>query len=156
MARWRIDISSDGPEPDPELSHRIEAAVIEVLTAEDAEDAEISIALLSDPSISAIHRDHLGDDSPTDVITFPLREPGRPLVGDVYIGVQQAERQAAEEGIDPEEELLRLVIHATLHLLGWDHPGEERDASPMYRRQEEFLRSVLGFRGSGAPEGELG
>jgi probable rRNA maturation factor len=121
-----------------------------VLTAEHAEDAAISVALLSDDGIRAVHRDYLGEDTPTDVITFPLREPGRPLVGDVYIGVEQAAAQAAEHGVPVEEEILRPVVHSALHLLGWDHPeGDDRATSPMYIRQEELLRQAIDLVGRG-------
>ena len=155
MHGWEIDIASDGSPLDPLLIARIDATMRLVLTAEGAGDAEISIALLSDEGIRAVHRDYLGDDTPTDVITFPLREPGRPLVGDVYLGVEQAAAQAEEFGIPVEEEILRLIVHSGLHLLGWEHPEDgDRDSSPMYIRQEELLRQAIDRTATGPrPEG---
>ncbi len=145
MDRWTVDVASEWQPPDPVLQGLIETAVLTVLREEDAEEAEISVALLSDEAIRVIHRDYLSDDTPTDVITFPLREPGRPLVGDVYIGAERASEQARENGIPVREEFVRLAVHATLHLLGWDHPdGEDRATSPMYVRQEELVKAVLG------------
>ena len=49
------------------------------------------------------------------------------------------------EGISPREELLRLAIHGTLHVLGYDHPeaAEERKGSEMYQHQEQLLRTLL-------------
>jgi probable rRNA maturation factor len=128
----------------PLPAERVEAAVLRTLAEEGVERAEISVAFLSDAEIAAMNRDYLAHEGPTDVITFPLHEPGQPPLGDVYIGLRQAERQAAELGVPPEEELLRLAIHGTLHVLGHEHPeGEEREESAMYRRQEELLRAFL-------------
>lgn len=111
------------------------------------EDAvgELSVALLDDPDIRRLNHEHLGHDRVTDVIAFPLWDEGEPVVGDVYVGFEQARRQAAAEGVPLEEELVRLVVHGTLHVLGWDHPEEAagREASPMYRLQERIVRAVV-------------
>lgn len=124
---------------------RVEAAVRHVLRAEGVEAAEVSVALLGDEAIAALNREYLGRDRPTDVIAFHLHDPGEPPLGDVYLGVDQALRQAAEFGATPGEELLRLAVHGTLHVLGWDHPeGDDRTASPMFQRQEALVRELLG------------
>jgi probable rRNA maturation factor len=58
----------------------------------------------------------------------------------VYVAPEVAARTAAELGISEEEELVRLVVHGILHLLGHDHPeGDDRYASPMFRLQEELV-----------------
>lgn len=122
---------------------RLEAAVRRTLTAEGVEEAEISLTLLDDEAIRALNRSYLGKDRPTDVLAFSLGEEGPPL-GDVYVGVDQARRQAADQGVPLDEELVRLAVHGTLHVLGYDHPeGPEREGSPMFSRQEELVRSVL-------------
>lgn len=123
----------------------VERAVRAVLAAEGVRDAEISVAFLPDPEIARLNRKHLGHTGPTDVISFALHEAGEAPLGDVYVGAEQAARQAGEWGVAPSEELLRLAIHGTLHVLGYDHPkeGDSLD-SPMGRRQEELLRLVLG------------
>lgn len=123
----------------------VERAIRAVLAAEGIREAEISVAFLPDPEIARLNREHLGHAGPTDVISFALHEPGEAPLGDVYVGAEQAVRQAEEWGVAPSEELLRLAIHGTLHVLGYDHPkeGDSLD-SPMGRRQEELLRSVLG------------
>lgn len=125
----------------------IEGAARAALEAEGVRDAELSIALLDDEEIARLNREHLGHEGPTDVISFALHQPGTPVIGDIYIGAEQAARQAAEAGVDRSEELLRLAIHGTLHVIGHDHPpGPERIASPMYLRQEEILASFLARR----------
>lgn len=140
-----VDVHVGGALDLPLTEGRVEDAVRAVLRAEDVAQAEISVALVSDDEISGMNREHLRHEGVTDVISFPLSAAGGPVVGDVYIGAEQALRQASELGIAPEEELLRLVIHGTLHVLGYDHPeGREREDSEMYRRQEELLRLVVG------------
>lgn len=123
---------------------RVEAAVRHVLRAEGVEAAEISIALVDDDAIAGLNEDYLDHDGPTDVISFALHEAGEPPLGDVYVGVEQALRQAAEYGATPAEEVIRLAVHGTLHVLGYDHPaGADRAGSEMFARQEELLRGFL-------------
>jgi len=108
-------------------------------------DGELSVTLLEDGAIQAMNRDYLGHDRVTDVISFALHGPDQPVLGDVYLGVQQAERQSAEAGVPLPEELVRLVVHGTLHVLGHDHPaGDDRLVSPMFRLQEQLVEEILG------------
>lgn len=114
------------------------------LRHEGATDAELSITLLDDAEIAAMNHEFLRHEGPTDVISFPLFEAGEPVVGDVYIGYEQAERQAAAHGVPLAEELARLAVHGVLHVLGHDHPdGEARLESEMWHVQEQILRRVL-------------
>jgi probable rRNA maturation factor len=123
----------------------LERAVRETLEGEGVREGEMSVALLEDRAMRALNRDHLGHDGPTDVLAFALHGVGEPVLGDVYLGAAQARRQAEEEGVDEIEELVRLAVHGTLHVLGWDHPdaAEERLSSPMWRRQEELVARVM-------------
>jgi probable rRNA maturation factor len=123
---------------------RVEAAVRHVLRAEGVEAAEISVALVSDAEIAALNLEYLDHEGPTDVISFALHEEGEPPLGDVYVGVDQAARQAAEFGATPAEEVIRLAVHGALHVLGYDHPeGDGRTESEMFSRQEELLRDLF-------------
>lgn len=140
MADWSIEASPEEGVSIPVEISELEAASRWVLANENARDGEVSLALVSDVTISELNEQYLSHAGPTDVISFPLEDPVR-LIGDIYIGVEQARRQAAEMGVTFREELLRLVVHGTLHVLGWDHP--EGEASPMFARQEELLRSFL-------------
>lgn len=123
---------------------RVEAVVRHVLRAEGVAAAEVSVALLGDGAIAELNEDYLQHAGPTDVLSFALHEEGEPPLGDVYVGVEQAARQAAAFGATPADEVLRLAVHGTLHVLGYDHPaGAERAASPMFARQEELLAAFL-------------
>ena len=128
----------------PVRPERVEAAVRHVLAAEGIAEAEISVALLDDGAIADMNGQYLDHEGPTDVITFAMHEGDEPPLGDVYVGVDQAVRQAAEFGATPEEEVLRVAVHGVLHVLGYEHPeGPERMQSEMFVRQEELLRSFF-------------
>lgn len=119
-------------------------AARETLREARVRDAEISLTLVDDAGIARLHRQWLKKNGPTDVLSFPLYEPGEPPVGDVYIGIEQARRQAERLGIPLRQELARLAVHGTLHVLGHDHPeGAGRETSPMWRLQERILTKVL-------------
>ena len=139
-ARVLVDVGDfeDAPASLVENAARVARA------SEGREDVEVSIALLADEDMRELNRRYLGKDGPTDVISFALGEEGD-LVGDVYVGLEQALRQAEELGLPAHEELARLVIHGVLHVLGHDHPeGPERVGSAMFLLQERVLREVLG------------
>ena len=128
----------------------LEAGVLATLRAEGIARGEISLTLLDDEGIEALKLEHLGREGPTDVISFALHGPGEPVLGDVYLGYEQAVRQSGELDLPLPEELLRLAIHGTLHVLGLDHPeAGDRFESPMYQRQEELVAQVLSAHSSG-------
>jgi probable rRNA maturation factor len=147
-------VSPDGPvihvnqlELADEVSREdVERAVTAVLAAEDTTAAEISVTFVASPAIAELNRKHLDRPGPTDVIAFQLGEPDAPL-GDIYICPESARESAQDYDVEPREELLRLVVHGTLHVLGYEHPeGPDREASEMFRRQEEILTHL--FEGS--------
>lgn len=128
----------------------LERGVREVLRREGVDEGEISLALLDDARMEALNLEYLGKSGPTDVIAFALHAPGEAPLGDVYVGYEQARRQAVGLNVQLDEELLRLAVHGTLHVLGHTHPeGDEGEGSPMFLLQEELLAQILA---SGAPE----
>ena len=129
----------------------IEGAAAEVLRHAEVVRGRLSIAFLDDDAIRTMNRDYLERDGVTDVISFALHEVGEPLVGDVYIGFEQAERQSQEHGVDLEEELIRLTVHGVLHVLGHDHPDADREASAFFVLQERLVETI---RARGASRGE--
>ncbi|MGH7547863.1 MAG: rRNA maturation RNase YbeY, partial [Gemmatimonadales bacterium] len=78
-------------------------------------------------------------------------QPDGSLVGDIYICPEAARRYVVRRGLGGREsvhaELVRLVVHGTLHVLGYDHPeGRGRTRSAMWRRQERYVRRLLNGR----------
>jgi probable rRNA maturation factor len=125
---------------------RVRAAAVAALKAEAVKDAMLSITFVGRATISAMNRRYLGHRGPTDVISFGLDRIGKrgAVVGDIYICAEVARENARRQGIPAGEEMLRLVIHGTLHVLGRDHPtGSTRTASPMWRKQERILARVV-------------
>jgi probable rRNA maturation factor len=102
--------------------------------------ARLSIAFVGPARIRALNARWKGVDRPTDVLAFSLTEPDGSLIGDVYVCPAVAAREARGRRIPVRSELLRLVIHGTLHVLGYDHPEDgSRTRSAMWRRQERYL-----------------
>lgn len=112
-----------------------------VLTAEKEREAMLSIAFVSNVAIRKLNRRHLRRDRVTDVIAFGFRRSGRrsPLVGDIYIAPAVARASAAANHVSVTEEIVRLVVHGVLHVLGYDHPETGRTQSAMWRRQERLV-----------------
>jgi probable rRNA maturation factor len=118
------------------------AAVQAVLRGERAGPAVVSLTYLSAQRMRALNRRTLGRDRATDVIAFGMRHDRR-VVGDVYVCPAAAAASARAHGIPVRHEVVRLLVHGTLHVLGGDHPaGSGRTASPMWRRQEGYVRRL--------------
>ena len=119
----------------------IRAAVEHVLEAEHRH-ARIAVTFLGKLPMRRLNARCLGHDYPTDVISFSLPQPDGSSAGDICICRYVAARNARQHQSTVRSELLRLVVHGTLHLLGHDHPrGASRTRSPMWRRQERYLAS---------------
>jgi probable rRNA maturation factor len=122
-------------------------AVVElVLRAERVRHAVVSIAFVTPRQIAAVNRDHLGHRGATDVISFGFDRPAReaPAVGDIYIAPEVARANARRHGSGLREEIVRLLVHGTLHVLGYDHPDADgREKSPMWKRQERLVGRAM-------------
>ena len=122
---------------------RVRAIARSVLHAEGIRDALVSIAFVAPHAIARLNRDHIGHAGATNVIAFGFAGPG-PVIGDIYIAPAVARRNARRFGVGVREELVRLVVHGVLHVVGREHPeGHARTVSPMWRRQEALVRRAL-------------
>lgn len=129
-----------------DLGTQVRRAARIALESSEVSEAELSISFVPEEEIRALNRDYHGIDAVTDVLAFGLGEleerPGS-LLADIYVCADEARKSAETAAIDWAQEILRLVIHAVLHLVGHDHPGgDERYESEMFRLQEELLRSL--------------
>lgn len=125
---------------------RVRETAVAALRAERVKDAMLSITFVGRAAMSKLNRRYLGHHVPTDVISFGLERSGKrgAVIGDIYICPEVARDNATRQGVPIGEEVLRLVVHGTLHVLGHEHPtGASRTASPMWRRQERILARVL-------------
>ena len=104
---------------------------------------ELSIALVGDKKMSAIHLQFLSLPGPTDVLTFPLEldRKGRPLTGEIVICVPEARRRCRTTHQDLREELLLYALHGLLHLCGFDD-RTDRGFKRMHRMEDKILNQL--------------
>ncbi len=143
-----IDIHIEA-QPGALTPRRIEQAI--QITLADRFINALSAALVDDATMCRLHHDYMNDPTPTDVLTFDLREsPDDPAIeGEIVVSVDTARKQAKQYGCTVEDEILRYVIHGSLHLAGMDD-RTEHDAEAM-RREEDRVLSKLH---AGAADGE--
>lgn len=91
-------------------------------------DTELAVALADDALLQQLNRTYRGLDKPTNVLSFAAGEPA--LLGDIAIAFETTAREAAAAGKRLDDHLSHLVVHGTLHLLGYDHETAE-DAAEM-------------------------
>ena len=118
-----------------------------VLAWEGATAARVELTLLDGGAMRRLNRRATGRRGVTDVIAFALPQPDGTLLGDVYICPEAARGwvngRGRVKGEGVAAELVRLAVHGTLHVLGYDHPGGPgRTRSAMWRRQERYVRRL--------------
>ena len=134
----------------PARERRLARAARRVLAWERAAATQVEVVLLDAPAMRRLNRRVTGRRALTDVISFALPQPDGSVLGDVYICPAAARSWLATARHAPratplDEELVRLAVHGTLHVLGYDHPdGPGRTRSVMWRTQERYVRRLLG------------
>jgi len=131
-------------------TRRLKVVARDLLSELNESGSTLSITLVGDTKIQELNREHRGKDKPTDVLSFPLYEPGEApqpqaerLLGDVVISVDTAKRQAAEYDAPLQNEIYRLLIHGILHVLGHDHMEPEERAR--MESEERRLAAAIGM-----------
>jgi probable rRNA maturation factor len=100
------------------------------------------IALDSDAAMRRLNRTYRGHDKPTNVLSFPGPSDDPQVLGDIALARQTVLGEAREQGKRPADHLTHLVIHGTLHLLGYDHETGERQARQMERLETRLLAAM--------------
>jgi len=130
--------------------HSIDCVLLEnqgesILLFLECENQELSVLLADDKKIRTLNKQYRGQDRATDVLSFSQNEeeeenkPNSHLMGDVVISTVTAKRQAAEHGLTLEEEIVLLLIHGILHLLGFDHERSNEEACHMKQKTRELF-----------------
>lgn len=113
-----------------------------MLTHLNIASAQISVAFIDNAAMAGINWRFLRHEGPTDIITFPLSEPGEePLEGELVISAPWAAEVAKRNGDSVTDELTLYLAHGLLHLAGQDDIAPE-DAREMRRRELEMLKSL--------------
>ena len=117
-------------------------------------DAEVAIQLVDEGAMEALHVQWMDEPGPTDVLSFPMDElrPGKDgapsdpgILGDIVVCPDVAIEQARTAGHSAQEEMLLLVTHGILHLLGFDH-AEPDEREVMFDLQRTLLLTFLATR----------
>ncbi|MDZ3838886.1 MAG: rRNA maturation RNase YbeY [Rhodospirillales bacterium] len=127
-------------------------AVDAALAAAPAEgrDRPISLLLTSNATMRRLNASYRGQDKATNVLSFPAEaddggveiQGGEPrLLGDIAIGLEAVLREAEDEGKSPDDHVCHLIVHGTLHLLGYDH-GDDTEAHVMERLETQVLAGL--------------
>jgi probable rRNA maturation factor len=127
--------------PTSELK-KITAAILKAL---ERSQAELSIALVGDKEMRPLNAKYRKKNKTTDVLSFSadsLATAKRVLLGDVIISVEQARRQAKERNHSLKREMVILLIHGILHLLGYDHERSPRQAKIMAGLEAKLLNHL--------------
>ncbi len=155
---------------------RLKAAIAQTLAAHQRAKAALSLIITDDQTVRRLNLQYRGIDAPTDILSFPYEpfpaalleetsaapeptytdsdESEQDYLGDLMIALPYTQRHAVELGHPLEDELVLLVVHGTLHLLGYDHDNPENQAR-MWQKQTELL-AALGITGLNIPHFTFG
>lgn len=108
-------------------------------------DRDISILIVNNRNIWKLNRELFGRDRPTNVISFSYMDglPGE-VIGDIVISAERAEEEALSMTVPFYERLFALIIHGILHVLGFDHETDRKEARRMRYREGKLLAFVKG------------
>ena len=129
--------------------HDIENMIAKIMGHLDCPNQEVSILLTGDKDIRRLNQEFRSIDQPTDVLSFPQNADEDPcipeeiILGDIAVSLDIAKAQAIEHGLDFTEEVILLLIHGILHLLGYDHEISEQEEQKMRNKTRELFKLVF-------------
>lgn len=140
----------------PEITSRVKEAVKSALQGASVRSScEVCVLLTSDYEVQTLNKDFRGKDKPTNVLSFPALESNEidnlletslhddpDYLGDVALAYGTVIKEAKEQGKSPINHLTHLVIHGTLHLIGYDHE-DPKDADKMEALEASILKSTF-------------
>lgn len=156
MPPAEVEIAIDKPEWESTMDALVRKVGMAAQTAYDMADKpkalkkktpEISILLTSDEIVQQLNSQYRGKDTPTNVLSFPqIEEDAVPdedlvLLGDIILAFETVTREAAEKKIPLETYIAHLVVHGTLHLLGYDHKKDD-DAEAMESLENKIMERL--------------
>ncbi len=150
----RFVATKEMPEIDYDLKMIVRQAISKTLEEEDfIFPADVSVTFCDNAYIKQLNKKHRGKNSATDVLSFPMYDfpedegelfPGDETLslGDIVLSLERAKKQAEEIGNTFKREVAFLVIHSTLHLLGYDHERSPEDDEIQCKRQKEIIEKI--------------
>lgn len=144
-----------GVQIDDEFLDRVDAAdliaAVNATLEAEGRPGEVTVVVTTDEAVAELNQQYRDVGGPTDVLSFPAQDPTPGFVsapematyhGDIIIALPFTERQATSLNRPLRDELRLLVVHGTLHLLGYDHAEPEEEAQ-MWARQDAVLARLL-------------
>ncbi len=127
------------------ISHTyIVQSVLHVLQKQKR-NGSVSVSLIGDTKMKSLNKQYRGKNTTTDVLSFAMEDgismPGDTDFGDMFISIPQIKKQAKTHGISFKEEFTRMMVHGTLHLLGYDHMVK-KEATIMFSLQEQYVADL--------------
>jgi rRNA maturation RNase YbeY len=120
----------------PLAQENIEITIARILKDHQHSLNYINIIFCSDETLLQMNIDHLDHDYYTDIITFPIE--AEPLAAELYISIERVADNAKQLKTAPDQELLRVIYHGVLHLVGYDD-HEETDIAAIRAKENEYL-----------------
>ncbi len=137
-----VRVVIDTPDTQPPLTGWLPEQVVAAMDAAGLAAGTLDLRVVDDAAMGQMHDVFHGDPSPTDVLTFDLRDvPEDTLEGDVALCVDEAARRAAERGHAVRDEVLLYAVHGLLHLLGEDD-HTPADYARMHAREDALLTAI--------------
>jgi pyridoxine 5-phosphate synthase len=123
----------------------------QLLALLDKRDRPLSIVLMDDTAMAGYNQQYRGKEGPTNVLSFPADDLQADLppeltgdqLGDILISVETALREAAEKQCSLHHRITELIIHGTLHLLGYDHEVSTRQALVMWEKEQTLIQQII-------------
>ncbi len=141
-----IDIDNGSGSDDVPDPSTMRSWILAALTREYKDDAELAVRLVDVAEMTSLNHRYRGRDGATNVLSFPAELPAGvdiPLLGDLAVCVPVVTAEALEQGKTPAAHWAHLLVHGTLHLLGYDH-SNDADAQIM-ETLETSIVTALGF-----------
>ena len=127
----------------------IDAKVQIIMDYLDCLNQELSVLFMGNVDIRQLNKEFRNVDKATDVLSFPQNSEGDPYIpekidlGDIAISLDKAKTQAKEHGLALNEEIILLLIHGILHLLGYDHEISEQEEIKMRNKTRELFKKIF-------------
>lgn len=141
---YQIDIESNSQSQHIPTADKIERWISAALAAHQLTEAEVSVYIVDEAESQELNAQYRNKDKPTNVLSFPADLPEEieiPLLGDLVVCAPVVEREAQEQGKTLDAHWAHMLIHGTLHLLGFDHI-EDEEAETMEALETQLITAL--------------
>jgi probable rRNA maturation factor len=141
---YQIDIENNSQSQQIPALVELERWISAALATQQLEDAEVSVYIVDEVESQELNAEYRGKDKPTNVLSFPAdipEEVGVPLLGDLVVCAPVVEREAQEQSKSLSAHWAHMLVHGTLHLLGFDHIVDD-DAEVMETLETQIVTGL--------------